>query len=184
MAKLYYRYASMNAGKSTALLQVAFNYEERGKSVCLYTAAIDHRMGVGVVGSRIGLKRASQTYDQNTVFTAELLAGCACLLIDEAQFLTEAQVKQLHRLASLGDTPVICYGIRSDFKGNAFAGSAALLTLADDLQELKTICDCGKKASMNMRIGQDGKKLSDGEQVAIGGNDQYRAVCPGCFYSS
>lgn len=184
MAKLYYRYASMNAGKSTALLQVAFNYEERGKTPLLLTAAIDHRMGVGVIGSRIGLRRNAETFDENTVFTADFLKPFDCLLIDEAQFLKEPQVRQLHKLASMGDTPVICYGIRSDFLGHAFEGSAALLTLADDLQELKTICDCGKKASMNMRLSESGQKIKEGTQVVIGGNESYSPVCPRCFYNA
>ncbi len=184
MAKLYFRYASMNAGKSTALLQVAFNYEERGKKVAVYAAAIDDRMGMGIVGSRIGLKREAFTFDSNKVFDAKDMSEVACVLIDEAQFLSKEQVTQLHRLANVDGIPVICYGLRGDFRGDAFPGSAALLTLADDLQEMKTICQCSRKASMNMRIDADGKKVIEGKQIGIGGNESYEAVCPTCFYKA
>ncbi|MEN9630475.1 MAG: hypothetical protein RJA10_3703 [Pseudomonadota bacterium] len=184
MSKLYFRYAAMNAGKSTALLQAAHNYEERGMRVLLFTAAHDNRAGVGLIGSRLGLQRQVNTFGPDTEFALEHLpADLACLLIDEAQFLTPKQVRQLHRLAHRGRVPVICYGLRSDFRGEAFPGSAQLLTLADDLEEMKTICACARKASMNMRIGTDGRRVTEGEQVEIGGNDRYRAVCPSCFYS-
>jgi thymidine kinase len=184
MSKLYFRYAAMNAGKSTALLQAAHNYEERGMRVLLFTAAHDNRAGVGLIGSRLGLQRQVNTFGPDTEFALEHLpADLACLLIEEAQFLTPNQVRQLHRLAHRGRVPVICYGLRSDFRGEAFPGSAQLLTLADDLEEMKTICACARKASMNMRIGTDGRRVTEGEQVEIGGNDRYRAVCPSCFYS-
>ena len=184
MSKLYFRYAAMNAGKSTALLQTAYNYEERGMRVMLFTAAHDDRSGAGLIGSRLGLQREARTFGPDTVFEhAGLGDEVACLLIDEAQFLTPEQVRQLHRLAHTGRVPVICYGLRSDFRGEAFPGAAALLTLADDLEEMKTICACARKASMNMRIDAEGRRVKDGEQVLIGGNDRYRAVCPGCFYA-
>ncbi len=184
MSKLYFRYAAMNAGKSTALLQAAYNYEERGMKVRLFTAAHDDRSGVGVIGSRLGLQRQAETFGPDTEFDAEWLGqGWACLLIDEAQFLTPAQVRQLHRLAHGGRVPVLCYGLRSDFRGEAFPGAAALLTLADDLEEMKTICACARKASMNMRIDDLGRRVQEGEQVVIGGNERYRAVCPNCFYA-
>jgi thymidine kinase len=184
MSKLYFRYAAMNAGKSTALLQAAHNYEERGMGVLLFTAAHDSRAGRGVIGSRLGLQRQVATFGPDTEFTPERLpADVACLLIDEAQFLTPQQVRQLHRLAHRARVPVLCYGLRSDFQGEAFPGSAALLTLADDLEEMKTICACARKASLNMRLGPDGRRVLQGEQVEIGGNDRYRAVCPSCFYS-
>lgn len=188
MAKLYFRYAAMNAGKSTALLQAAHNYEERGMRVRVFTAALDDRGGVSVIGSRLGLSRPAQGFGADTVFDAPSLWGDgsarpACLLIDEAQFLTREQVRQLHRLAHGQDIPVLCWGLRSDFQGHAFAGAAELLTLADDLEEMKTICACGRKASMNVRLGAGGQRVTDGEQVLIGGNDRYRAVCPRCFYS-
>ena len=184
MSKLYFRYAAMNAGKSTALLQAAHNYEERGMRVRLFTAAHDDRAGAGVIGSRLGLQRAAETFGPHTVFNADWLGpGIACLLIDEAQFLTPEQVRQLHRLAHRSKLPVLCYGLRSDFQGAAFPGAAALLTLADTLEEMKTICACGRKASMNLRVDDNGRRVKEGEQVLIGGNNRYRAVCPGCFYS-
>jgi thymidine kinase len=184
MSKLYFRYAAMNAGKSTALLQAAHNYEERGMRVLLFTAAHDDRAGMGLIGSRLGLQRQVNTFGPDTEFVREHLPpDLACLLIDEAQFLSPQQVRQLHRLAHRARLPVICYGLRSDFRGEAFPGSAQLLTLADDLEEMKTICACARKASMNMRLGADGLRVTTGEQVEIGGNDRYRAVCPSCFYS-
>jgi thymidine kinase len=184
MSKLYFRYAAMNAGKSTALLQVAHNYEERGMKVRLFTAAHDERAGPGIIGSRLGLQRPTETFGPSTEFDAAHFGpGLACVLIDEAQFLSPAQVRQLHRLAHAHRLPVICYGLRSDFRGEAFPGAAALLTLADDLEEMKTICACARKASMNMRIDDQGRRVKEGEQVVIGGNERYRAVCPSCFYA-
>ncbi len=194
MAKLFFRYSAMNAGKSTALLQIAHNYEEQGQTVALYTAGIDDRSGVGRVASRLGLAREARTFDATTDFLATLatpakpttLAGSprpACVLIDEAQFLTTSQVRQLHRLAHLHDLPVICFGLRSDFRGEPFAGAASLLTLADDLEEIKTICACGRKATMNIRLDASGARVTEGAQVEIGGNNRYRQVCARCFYS-
>ena len=183
MSKLYFRYAAMNAGKSTALLQAAYNYEERGMRVRLFTAAHDQRAGFGVIGSRLGLQRQAETFGADTVFDRTWLGeGIACVLIDEAQFLTPEQVGQLHRLAHRHAVPVLCYGLRSDFRAEAFPGAAALLTLADDLEEMKTICACARKASMNMRVDAQGRRVKEGEQVMIGGNESYRAVCPHCFY--
>ena len=185
MAKLYFRFAAMNAGKSTALLQVAHNYGERGQTVDLYTAQVDDRDGVGTIVSRLGVKRGAPTFDAATDFDEIYHERPlpSCILIDEAQFLSEKQVIQLHRLAHSSKTPVICYGLRSDFIGNAFPGSRALLTLADDLEEMKTICRCGRKATMNVRIDANGKRITQGEQVVIGGNDSYEAVCPKRFYT-
>ena len=188
MSKLYFRYAAMNAGKSTSLLQAAYNYEERGMRVRMFTAAHDNRSGMGVIGSRLGLTRQAETFGADTVFDSAWLheghAGpMACLLIDEAQFLSPAQVQQLHRLAHQHNVPVLCYGLRSDFQGNGFPGAVALLTLADDLEEMKTICACARKASMNLRVDGLGRRVKEGEQVMIGGNESYRAVCPSCFYS-
>ena len=188
----------MNAGKSTHLLQAAYNYEERGMRVRLFTAAHDDRGGVGVIASRLGLKRQVETFGAETVFDSAGLdegpgqaqgqnpvpgQALACILIDEAQFLTPEQVRQLHRLAHQHPVPVLCYGLRSDFRGAAFPGAAALLTLADDLEEMKTICACARKASMNLRVDAQGRRVKEGEQVMIGGNESYRAVCPSCFYS-
>jgi thymidine kinase len=184
MSKLYFRYAAMNAGKSTALMQTAHNYEERGMQVRLFTAALDNRGGVGLIGSRLGLSRQAHTFGPDTVFELDPNSPVpACILIDEAQFLTPWQVRRLHRLAHIQKVPVICYGLRSDFQGKAFPGAAELLTLADDLEEMKTICACARKASMNLRVDEQGRRVKQGEQVLIGGNDRYRAVCPSCFYS-
>jgi thymidine kinase len=188
LSKLYFRFAAMNAGKSTHLLQAAYNYEERGMRVRLFTAAHDDRSGVGVIASRLGLNRQAETFGPETVFDSAWLAQdqgkpVACLLVDEAQFLTPEQVRQLHRLAHQHPVPVLCYGLRSDFRGDAFPGAATLLTLADDLEEMKTICACARKASMNLRVDAQGQRVKEGEQVMIGGNESYRAVCPNCFYS-
>ena len=183
MAKLHFRYAAMNAGKSTALLQTAHNYEERGMSVRVFTAALDTRAGKGVVRSRLGITRDADTFGPDTEFVrAHLADPIDCLLIDEAQFLSIAQVRQLHRLAHVDGLPVICYGLRSDFRAEAFPGSAALLTLADDIEEMKSVCACGRKATFNLRIDANGQRVREGEQVFIGGNDRYRAICPACFY--
>jgi thymidine kinase len=185
LAKLYFRFAAMNAGKSTALLQVAHNYEERGQSADLYTARLDDRYGVGNVTSRLGVTREAETFSDTTDFDTIYASRPrpSCILIDEAQFLTEAQVTQLHRLAHTSSTPVICYGLRSDFVGQPFPGSKALLTLADDLEEMKTICRCGRKATMNVRLDAGGTRVTEGAQVEIGGNDRYEAVCARRFYT-
>ncbi len=191
MAKLYFRFAAMNAGKSTSLLQVAHNYEERGQSTDLYTAAIDNRAGAdglngsGRVSSRLGVTRAANVFNDTTDFDAIYYTKPhpSCILIDEAQFLSESQVTQLHRLAHTSSTPVICYGLRSDFLGNPFPGSKSLLTLADDLEEMKTICRCGRKATMNVRLDEFGQRVTAGAQIEIGGNDRYEAVCARRFYT-
>lgn len=182
MAKLYFRYSAMNAGKSTALLQVAHNYEEQGQKVQLYTAAIDDRYGVGQVTSRLGPHREVDVFDAMTDFLADT-PKVACVLVDEAQFLTTLQVQQLHQLAQVRGVPVICYGLRSDFRGEPFPGSAFLLALADDIEEIKNICSCGKKATMNIRVDEHGRRIREGEQVSIGGNERYRQACGRCFYS-
>lgn len=192
MAKLYFRYAAMNAGKSTSLLQAAYNYEERGMAVVLLTAELDSRDGVGQITSRLGLSRAAVTFNASHSMAARIahaqqtkwIANLSCVLIDEAQFLTTTQVQELHRWAHTYDTPVMCYGLRSDFQGNAFAGAASLLVLADDIEEMKTICECGKKASMNARFTDTGERIREGEQVLIGGNGRYRGLCPDCFYQT
>lgn len=184
MAKLYFRYSAMNAGKSTALIQVAHNYEEHGRRVALYTAAIDHRFGTGVIASRIGPRREAKTFDPRLDFFAEMarMTDIACVLIDEAQFLTPDQVRALHRAAHTLGIPVICYGIRSDFLGEPFPGSAYLLTLADSIEELKNVCHCGRKATMNPRFDEAGKRIRSGTQVAIEGDVEYRPMCARCFY--
>lgn len=184
MAKLYFRYSSMNAGKSTALLQVAHNYEEQGQTVRLFTAAIDDRYQVGTITSRLGPKREASVFDSSTEFSKQDFSQLACVLIDEAQFLSPKQVTQIHKLAQVQNTPVICYGLRTDFRGEPFPGSAQLLALADDIEELKNICTCGKKATMNIRVDSQGRRIREGEQIAIGGNESYRQVCGRCFYSN
>lgn len=174
----------MNAGKSTYLLQVAHNYKENGMEVLLLTSALDGRDGFGVISSRIGLKAEAMTYGPETDFDVLLHdVDVACVLVDEAQFLTVGQVHQLHRWVHARDTPVMCFGLRSDFKGNPFPGSAALLALADSLEEIKTICRCGKKATMNIRTNEQGVRVREGDQVLIGGNSLYRQVCARCFYN-
>ena len=167
MAKLYFRYSAMNAGKSTALIQVAHNYEENHKTVRLYTAQLDDRYGMGCITSRLGPQREAHTFDGAFDFILDHRekGHVSCILIDEAQFLTVGQVHQLHHLAQVGGVPVICYGLRSDFKGAAFPGAACLLTLAEEIEELKTICSCGKKATMSMRVDDNGDMVIDGAQV-------------------
>ena len=182
MAKLYFYYSSMNAGKSSMLLQTAFNYGERGMRVSLWTAAIDERPGFGAISSRIGLASDAHRFEPETNIEARVLKdhrerSVACVLIDEAQFLTRDQVWQCARLADERDIPVLCYGLRTDFRGELFPGSAALLGIADSLVELKAICDCGRKATMNLRVDEHGKAVREGEQTEIGGNDRYVALC-------
>ncbi|UIP06181.1 thymidine kinase [Erythrobacter sp. SDW2] len=182
MAKLYFYYASMNAGKSSTLLQTAFNYGERGMKVSLWTAALDDRPGFGAISSRIGLASDAHRFNEHTDILEFVLGEHAegrvdCVLVDEAQFLTEEQVWQCARLADETGTPVLCYGLRTDFQGKLFPGSAALLGIADALVELKAICHCGRKATMNLRVDADGKAVKQGAQTEIGGDDRYTALC-------
>ena len=182
MAKLYFYYAAMNAGKSTTLLQSDFNYRERGMKTMLYTAAVDDRAGHGVIDSRIGLAAEASTYHGDTDIRAEVEAEIKrrqvdCILVDEAQFLTRAQVLQLASVCDELNIPVLAYGLRTDFQGNLFDGSGALLALADTLVELKAICECGRKATMNLRVDAEGRAVRVGEQTEIGGNDRYIALC-------
>jgi len=182
LAKLYFYYASMNAGKSSTLLQAAFNYGERGMRVSLWTAALDDRPGFGAISSRIGLAGDAHRFDYATDIAARVLEDhaaeeVACVLVDEAQFLTKEQVWQCARLADEAGIPVLCYGLRTDFQGELFPGSAALLGIADSLFELKAICDCGRKATMNLRVDEHGAAVTTGAQTEIGGNDRYVALC-------
>lgn len=182
MAKLYFYYASMNAGKSSNLLQAAFNYGEREMRVSLWTAALDDRPGFGAISSRIGLSSDAHRFDAGTDIEAHVLREhgedpLACVLVDEAQFLTRDQVWQLARLADKGGIPVLCYGLRTDFQGELFPGSAALLGIADSLVELKSVCQCGRKATMNLRVDEAGRAVKAGAQTEIGGNDRYVALC-------
>ncbi|WP_311270076.1 thymidine kinase [Sphingobium sp. WCS2017Hpa-17] len=182
MAKLYFYYSSMNAGKSTTLLQSDFNYRERGMDTMLWTAALDDRYGHGRIVSRIGLEAQAHLFDPNVDIFAAIAAQhemttLSCVLLDEAQFLTEAQVWQLGAVCDRLGIPVLCYGIRTDFQGQLFPGSAALLGLADSLSEIKTICECGRKAIMNLRVDGQGRAIRQGDQTEIGGNDRYVALC-------
>ena len=182
MAKLYFYYASMNAGKSTNLLQADFNYRERGMRTMLFTAAVDDRFAAGTITSRIGLAAPATMFDAATDLAALVAveharAPLACVLVDEAQFLTAPQVDQLAWLADVEDVPVLAYGLRTDFLGELFAGSARLLALADSLEEIKSVCACGRKATMNLRVDADGRPVSAGRQTEIGGNDRYVALC-------
>jgi thymidine kinase len=218
MAKLYFYYASMNAGKSTVLLQSSFNYRERGMRTLLFTAALDNRSGVGVIASRIGLEAPATPFSAETdlgriiaaghagadiaaghagadvaagqagadviagqagagVVAGQAGAGIDCVLIDEAQFLTVDQVWQLARVCDDLGIPVLCYGLRTDFLGALFPGSAALLAIADALHEIKSVCVCGRKAIMNLRIDAAGRAVAAGAQTEIGGNDRYVALC-------
>jgi thymidine kinase len=181
MAKLYFYYASMNAGKSSHLLQADFNYRERGMATMLWTAALDSRSG-GQVKSRIGLESDAHKFHPDTDLWAVITARHAetpldCVMVDEAQFLTPEQVWQLARLADEAGIPVLCYGLRTDFQGALFPGSAVLLGIADALVELKAVCHCGRKATMNLRVDQSGAAVKQGQQTEIGGNDRYVALC-------
>ncbi len=182
MAKVYFNYSSMNAGKSTNLLQASHNYRERGMSTLLLTAALDDRVGIGKIGSRIGLNAEAETYKSGDdlfvrVESRHKVEPLGCVLVDEAQFLEEGQVWQLCRVADKLGVPVMCYGLRTDFQGKLFPGSATLLALADTLREIKTICWCGRKATMVVRLDGEGRVLDEGDQVAIGGEDRYVSLC-------
>ncbi|HEY0944297.1 MAG TPA: thymidine kinase [Opitutaceae bacterium] len=182
MAKVYFYYSAMNAGKSTVLLQSSYNYQERGMRTMLFAPAIDQRSGPGRIASRIGLSADAHAFTPaenllQRVTAAHAAAPLACVLVDEAQFLTRPQVEQLTDVADRLEIPVLCYGLRTDFQGNLFEGSAALLGWADDLIELKTICHCGRKATMNLRVGPDGRAVKEGAQVEIGGNERYVPMC-------
>lgn len=182
MAKLYFYYASMNAGKSTNLLQADFNYRERGLATMLWTAGVDDRGRPGWISSRIGLAERARIFEEGTdLFSAIAMrkdeGPLACVLIDEAQFLTRLQVLDLARVCDELGVPVLCYGLRTDFQGELFEGSAALLGLSDMLVELKAVCECGAKATMNLRIDETGRAVNEGEQTAIGGNERYVPLC-------
>lgn len=170
----------MNAGKSTLLLQASYNYRERGMQTLLLTAALDSRAGLGRIASRIGIGDEALTFDAETdLFTLIETRGadCACIFIDEAQFLSADQVWQLARVADDLRIPVMCYGLRVDFRGELFPGSAALLALADDLREVRTICHCGRKATMVIRRDESGQAITHGAQVQVGGNETYVSLC-------
>ena len=182
MAKLYFNYSTMNAGKSTVLLQASHNYHENGMVTYLLTARIDGRAGTGRIASRIGISEEADTFipgeDLFQKITQRLETGKVdCILVDEAQFLEPEQVWQLARAVDDLGVPIMCYGLRVDFMGNLFPGSATLLALADEMREVRTICHCGKKATMVVRMDETGKALTDGDQVQIGGNETYVSLC-------
>lgn len=172
----------MNAGKSTTLLQSSYNYQERGMNTLVYTAAIDDRYGVGKVASRIGISQDAHLFQENTNFFQDIAfhhreKTLHCILIDEAQFLKKEQVYQLTEVVDKLKIPVLCYGLRTDFQAELFEGSRYLLAWADQLEELKTICYCGRKANFVLRLNEAGEAIADGEQIQIGGNDSYLSVC-------
>jgi len=182
MAKLYFYYSSMNAGKSTALLQSSYNYRERGMNTLILAPNFDDRYGVGRVTSRIGLEAAATTFAPADDIFEMVTACCAedplhCVLIDEAQFLSKKQVFQLGRVTDELDIPVLAYGIRTDFQGEPFEGSKYLLAWSDNLKELKAICHCGSKATMVIRLDENGNAVTQGSQIEIGGNDRYVSMC-------
>lgn len=181
MAKLYFYYASMNAGKSSSLLQADFNYRERGQATMVWTAKLDTR-SEGQVQSRIGLEAEAHLYEPQTDLKSAILeqhqaAPLDCVMVDEAQFLTKGQVWQLAALSDEHGIPVLCYGLRTDFQGELFPGSSVLLGIADALVEMKAVCWCGRKATMNLRVDGSGAPVKEGEQTEIGGNDRYVALC-------
>ncbi|HJL66545.1 MAG: thymidine kinase [Arenicellales bacterium] len=182
MAKLYFHYAAMNAGKTTSLLQVSHNYRELEMNTLLLTPQLDDRADVGKIASRIGLEATAEVFThQDNLFelvNADHSAdNLSCILVDEAQFLSKEQVWQLARVVDDLDIPVMCYGLRTDFQGELFPGSARLLAVADVLKEIKTVCHCGRKAIMVIRLGADGKAIKEGAQIEIGGNEKYISLC-------
>ena len=187
MAKLYFNYSSMNAGKTTMLLQSNHNYLEKGMNPEIYTSNLENRYGSGEIVSRIGLKAKSNIFSSETDIYLEikkkLETNCVdCVLIDEAQFLTKEQVAQLGMVVDNLDIPVLAFGIRTDFQGNLFNGSKYLLAWADNLKEIKTVCHCGRKATMVLRLNDEGAVVIDGTQIEIGGEDRYTSVCRKHFY--
>ncbi len=184
MAKLYFYYSAMNAGKSTTLLQSSYNYRERGMHTLLLTPRLDDRYGVGCIASRIGLQSEAFAFEASDDLFDYIKGEMqthqrhyACVLIDEAQFLNKAQVFQLAQVCDELKIPVLAYGIRSDYRGELFEGSQYLHGIADELVEIKTVCHCGRKATMNMRVDEQGRAIKQGEQVHIGGNESYVATC-------
>ena len=182
MAKLYFSYSTMNAGKSTVLLQASHNYGERGMKTMLFTAELDNRSKVGNISSRIGLSEKASTFNNNdnlfnSVEKRLKKDKISCVFVDEAQFLTDKQVWELSDVVEILKVPVMCFGLRTDFQGKLFEGSSTLLAISDELKEIKTICHCGKKANMVVRVDSNGKVLKEGAQIEIGGNEKYISLC-------
>lgn len=189
MAQLYFYYSTMNAGKSTSLLQSAYNYKERGMNALLFTAFIDDRYATGTITSRIGLQATAQLFNEATHLFDEISSlhnqeKIDCVLLDEAQFLKREQVLQLCHVVDHLNIPVLCYGLRTDFQGELFEGSQYLLAWAEKLSELKTVCHCGSKAIMVVRTGADGRVITEGSQVEIGGNERYVSLCRHHFHQA
>lgn len=186
MAKLYFYFSAMNAGKSTVLLQSAYNYQEQGMHVLMYTSALDDRYQKGQVSSRIGLRSDAEVFHAKTDLYQQIRPRVpkeklCCILVDEAQFLSRAQVEQLANVVDTCKIPVLCYGLRTDFRGDLFEGSQYLLAWAEELVEIKTICSCGRKATMNARVADSGTLLLSGDQIEIGGNERYESMCRRCY---
>ncbi|THF54233.1 thymidine kinase [Allorhizobium terrae] len=182
MAKLYFNYAAMNAGKSTMLLQASYNYQERGMRTVILVAALDDRAGRGKVASRIGLSSDAHTFEADTNLFETVKAmheqeAIACVFVDEANFLSAPHVWQLARIADRLHIPVMTYGLRTDFQGNLFPASELLLGIADELREIRTICHCGRKATMNARFDANGEVIREGAQIDVGGNEKYESFC-------
>ena len=189
MAKLYFYYSAMNAGKTTTLLQSSHNYAERGMTTLLLKPLIDDREGLNVIRSRVGLEAEAKNFEKDdnllqTIKAQYKTKSLNCVLVDEAQFLTRDQVIQLGDVVDRLEIPVLCYGLRTDFLGELFEGSRSLLAWADELREIKTVCHCGKKAIMTVRLNEEGKPLQAGEQIQIGGNESYVSMCRRHFKSS
>jgi thymidine kinase len=182
VAKMYFYYSTMNAGKSTILLQSSYNYQERGMRTLVFAPEVDDRFGVGRVSSRIGLQANAIPFSANanlfrTIQKENEITKVDCVLVDEAQFLSKAQVRQLSDVCDDLDIPVLAYGLRTDFQGNLFEGSQFLMAWSDNLNEVKTICHCGRKATMVLRLDASGRPVREGEQIQIGGNEKYVSVC-------
>ena len=189
MAKLYFYFSAMNAGKTTSLLQSSHNYAERGMTTLLLKPLIDDREGLNVIRSRVGLEAEAKNFEKDdnllqTIKAQHKTKSLNCVLVDEAQFLTRDQVIQLGNVVDRLEIPVLCYGLRTDFLGELFEGSRSLLAWADELREIKTVCHCGKKAIMTVRLNEEGKPLQAGEQIQIGGNESYVSMCRRHFKSS
>lgn len=187
MAKLHFYYSAMNAGKSTTLLQANYNYGERGMRTMLFTAGVDERAGRGVIRSRIGIETQAIAFEKDDnllqiVRDAHAESPVGCVLIDEAQFLSRDQVAELGKVVDQDGIPVLAYGLRTDFLGETFEGSQYLLAWSDEIREIKAICDCGKKATMNARVNEQGEIEREGEQIEIGGNERYVSLCRRCFF--
>ena len=185
MAKLYFKYGAMGSSKSAQALITQFNYEELGMSVWLIKPSIDTRDGADIIRSRIGLEGVAQILppeaDVLEIFRTEQQGKCDVIIVDECQFLTEEQIDQLRAIVDEHNVPVMCFGLRTDFQCRLFAGSRRLMEVADTIQEIKTICDCGAKATVNARIDSEGHIVTQGEQLFLGGNDSYIAMCHKCW---